>query len=852
MNLKPTVKIKRNNLSRRIVSLTVFWDAIYLVIVVAVIAFVYISSANQSKMENANTQASTAYLAIQAFSDETFSDLNALASDQDIIDYMKYLNSASSPTITDPLNPNYDMYQAFLTKLDSIVGYDNGGIYDFIFIASEHNCSTGTDGCYIGSGEHYSSDSWSLHERPWFLDLGSNHEVISSPYLDSLTSDMVITFVQKIEDSGSVIGYLGIDVLVQNLDSVIYVYDYFSAEEGKYLILFEEKDNAYQILHFSNSDYPNYSLASSNDFASIDHNYGFTSGMNNIVTSFQYDGVDSTEVFGEDYFISSYQILGTNWILSVLVTDNQSIGLQGAFFILLCSVIGLMGIVSMILSRKINRTLSPINNILDSIDEIKNGNYDVKIEVEERNELKSVADALNLMSKEIGKQVDLVYDTYVYDHLTGLKNRKAVHTEIDEALFDGVDKVAVCLLDIDNFKSINVTKGQNIADELLKAITARLKSTLRYKEYIYFNSGNEFVFIIPKVKQLETVEAEVLKVIESFQDPLEVMNLKVDVRIHLGIAIYPSDGKNMSELMKKCDTALYKAKESSSAKFVFYNDQLTREVNYRAQINEELSLALEKNQLYLKYQPLIDNKNEIYGFEALVRWNSPTLGEISPNIFIANAEESHLIIPIGTWILKEACATQVKLKKQFQKSFKMSINVSPVQIIQKDFIDVLRRIIRETQIDPQDLVLEITEGVLIETTIYLDETIHFLHEVGAKIALDDFGTGYASLTYLRQIPFDNLKIDKSFVDGIFAGKKDHSIIGTIVDLVHNLDMKVVAEGVETRKQYEYLKQISTDIFQGFLFSKALELEDLKKFIDQFYKVAKTKRVDVFASKDYTE
>jgi EAL domain-containing protein (putative c-di-GMP-specific phosphodiesterase class I) len=308
----------------------------------------------------------------------------------------------------------------------------------------------------------------------------------------------------------------------------------------------------------------------------------------------------------------------------------------------------------------------------------------------------------------------------------------------------------------------------------------------------------------------------------------------------------------MNELMKKCDTALYKARSVPNVKFVFYNDQLMREVNYKAQISEELANAIEHNQLYLLYQPLVDNKSEIYGFEALVRWKSPTLGEVSPQVFIANAEESHLIIPIGTWILREACKTQVLLKEIFNKDFVISVNVSPVQIVQKDFTDVLRRIIRETDIDPKSLVLEITEGVLVESTIYLEETINFLHDIGAKIALDDFGTGYASLTYLRKIPFDNLKIDKSFVDGIFATKKDHSIIGTIVELVHNLDMKVVAEGVETRKQYEYLKQISTDVFQGFLFSKPLAIADLKKYVDQFYKVARTKRLDVFASKDYYE
>ncbi|MGD9909169.1 MAG: EAL domain-containing protein [Candidatus Izemoplasmatales bacterium] len=850
--MRTTVKVKQNSLSRRIVSLTVFLDALFLVLIMAVLAFIFISSSRQNKMDTAMSSSEATVSAIQAFYDETFSMIDSLSKDQDIIDYLTYLSSASSPIVTNPSDSHYVLYENFMSKLDSMSHYNNGGIYDFVFVASENACSSGSDGCYIGSDEHYSDASWNLSQRPWFIDLGEKNAVVSHPYLDSLTSEMTITFVMKVYDGENLIGYIGMDVWVSSIASAVNLYDYTSDQAGKYIVITEMNNEQSVILYFSNENYPLYTLANTSQFDTIDSNYGFQNGMASLLNDSINSSIVEISTLGDTYFVYQETLTGGSWTVSVLVEDTQRIGLEAAFFILLGLIMGLMAVVSLILSKKINQTLSPINNIIESIDEIKNGNYDVKIKVNENNELKYVADALNLMSKEIGKQVNLVYETYVFDQLTGLKNRKAVHSDIDEALFNGTDKVAVCLLDIDNFKSINVTKGQNIADELLKSIASRLKMTLRYKEYVYFNSGNEFVFIVPKVKQLETVESEILRVIENFQDPLEVKNIKVDVKVHIGVSIYPSDGKNMTELMKKCDTALYKAKESQSVKFVFYNDQLTREVNYRAQINEELSLALGRNQLYLKYQPLIDSRNEIYGFEALVRWKSPTLGEISPQIFIANAEESHMIIPIGTWILREACRTQVKLKAQFGKSFVMSINVSPVQIIQKDFIDVLKRVIRETEIDPQDLVLEITEGVLIESTIYLEETINFLHNIGARIALDDFGTGYASLTYLRKIPFDNLKIDKSFVDGIFAGKKDHSIIGTIVDMVHNLDMKVVAEGVETRKQYEYLKQISTDIFQGFLFSKALELDELKKYIDQFYKVAKAKRIDVFAAKDYAE
>ena len=851
--MRNTVKTRQNSLSKRIVSLTIFLDALFLVLVMATLSFVYFNNLDKTKIQSAEVEAMSATSAIEAFLNDTETSLSSLAQDSDIISYLQVINTANSPIISDQLDPNYVTYQSFLTKIESVLEYSASGVYDYIFVASDNNCSTGIDGCYVGANELVSDNTWALHQRPWFIDLASSDYAVSYPYVDSITGEYVITFVQKVYNGDSFIGYIGIDVLVTNISNVIYAYDFYSDSESKSLAIFIHRDTDIQILHFSDSAYPDYTLLSGDQISAQDQIYGFqTDGMSSLLSNITEDTGHNLDLFGKNYYVSENYINTSKWTVTVLIENGSILGIETAFIIMLGLILGLMVFISLILGKKINKTLSPINDILDSIDEIKNGNYDVSVHISENNELKYVADALNIMSKEIGKQVNLVYQSYVFDPLTGLKNRRAIHPEIDDEILVASDKVAICLLDVDNLKNINVTKGQNIGDELLKAIALRLTNTLRNKKNIYFNGGNEFVFLIPSVKHLEAVESEIKKVLESFQEPLIIKNIKVEVKIHIGISIFPSDGKNMTELMKKCDTALYKAREAGLGKYVFYNDQLTREVNYRTQVNDELATALERKQLMLKYQPLIDNKNEIYGFEALVRWKSPVLGDISPQIFIAHAEESHMIIPIGTWILREACETQVKLKKMFQKAFVISVNVSPVQIIQKDFLDLLKRIIKETDIDPKELVLEITEGVLIESTIYLEETINFLHEIGAKIALDDFGTGYASLTYLRKIPFDNLKIDKSFVDGIFANKKDHSIIGTIVELVHNLEMKVVAEGVETRKQYEYLKQIQTDIFQGFLFSKALEFNDLIKYIDQFYKVAKTKRIDVFGAKDYHE
>lgn len=848
------LKPKQNSLARKIVSLTVFLDALFLVLVMAVLTFVYLDNLDKTETARLDTETLNVSGSIGAFVADARSDVSILSEDPSIIDYLVYIENGGAPIVTDTSEPDYITYVNFKSEIDSLYQFSYEGVYNFIFLASANNCSTGTDGCYIGTGDEISGPDWALTERQWYLDLGNGDEAVSSPYLDALTGENAITFAHKVYDGDTLVGYAGIDVLLSSLQDVFTAYDYYADNVSKSFTILEAKGTTVTVLHTSDASLVGYELVSETEIDALDQTNGYPgSGMMAVIDGINLSGAhQKLNLFGEKYLVEYQAIPGTDWIVTVFIASGPALSLEITFLIILGGILILMLFVSLILSGNIKKTLSPIDDILESIEEIKHGNYNIHVQVKENNELKHVADALNIMSREIGKQVELVYKSFVYDNLTGLKNRKASHQEIDEILKKETDKTAICLLEVDNLKSINVTKGQTVSEELLKNFAARLRKAVGNMDYIYANGGNEFVFLIPGVKSLEKVEYEINRVLESFVDPIDVSGLKVDVMLHAGLAIYPSDGRNIVDLIKRADVALFKARETQGSKYVFYNDQLTKEVSYRAQISEQLAQAIKNQQLYLKYQPLVDNKNEIYGFEALVRWKSPTLGEISPQIFVANAEESHLIIPIGNWILHQACLAQVELKKRFDKKFVMSVNVSPVQLMQKDFIDVLRRIIRDTEIDPKFLVLEITEGVLIESSIYLEEVVDYLHEVGARIALDDFGTGYASLTYLKQIPFDNLKIDKSFVDGIFGPKKDHSIIGTIVQLVHNLDMTVIAEGVEKRKQYEYLKQISTDVFQGYLFAKPLVFEEASRYVDQFYKVAKNKRIDVFASKDYFE
>jgi diguanylate cyclase (GGDEF)-like protein len=852
-----TIRLRKNRISKRIVSLTVLLTALFLVIVMAILAYLFVSASKASKEQTALTHSGNTAAALQAFVDDTKATISQIAQNADVILYLTQIRAGQELLPDGSIPERQLLYNRVMQIFNTVQAYSSEAIFDFVFLATDFNCTEGPDGCYIGSGTVTSPATWSLSDRPWYQNhIGQDADFsVSLPYLDQRTGEYVITYVHTIYAGTVPIGTIGIDTYLHTIPAILAKYEHGSAEAIKDTLLFHQSETTSTILYFSNPDHQEYALLTGAQIAAVDQTAGFSSdGLANIVNreTITFGAVSEASVLGVNHYVFFEAIPDTDWIVVVMTPNPTLLGIEWTYVILLASVIATVVLISVILTKRINKTLAPIGQILTSIDEIKKGNFNSRIKVKDNNELKTVADAINMMSQEIGDQIDLVYKSYLYDSITGLKTRRASHGQIEEEYLVGNEKTAILLIDVDNLKNINVTKGQSVGDEILKAFAERLQKAVRYPDAVYFNGSNEFIFIMPKIKNLELVESEIQRVFDRFRDPIAIKNLKIEVRSHIGVAVYPYDGKTMDDLIKKCDTALFKAKEAGRGSYVFYNDQITREVTYNAQINEQLADALDKGQLYLKYQPLIDNKSEIYGFEALVRWNSPTLGEISPQVFIANAEESQMIIPIGNWILKEACRTQVLLRERFQKPFVMSVNVSPVQILQKDFIDVLKAVIRETDIDPKQLVLEITENVVMESSYLLEKTIEFIHEIGAKIALDDFGTGYASLTYLRQLPFDNLKIDKSFVDGIFASKKDHSIIGTIVELVHNLNMKVVAEGVETRKQYEFLKQITTDIFQGFLFSKPLSYDDVIEYIDQFYKVARQKRIDVFANKDYSE
>jgi len=839
---------KKTSISKRIVTLTVFVDMIFLIIVTTAFLFYIFIRINQNKNEIVNNQTQAIVNYTDKFLSGIKKDVDLLSTNEKVIDYINYINDGNAPLISE-LDEEYHIYYDFIISLNSVVDHQHENAYDLIFVATDFNCLTATDGCAVTNNGDLLYETWFVSERPWYIELGDNEEILTEPYVDALSFEYTFTYVKRVYDGENHIGYIGVDMSLISLAKVFDSLDRDINGEIAEILIFSNFESEPALVFFSKPIYDDYFMITHDQFLALDQEKDFAKqGLYELINNYDENNIVSTKLFGNDYLVTYNNLEDYGWQFVILVDNTMLFSMEIIFAFLLAGIVILVYLISLLLNSRIQRLMAPINTIISSLEEIKNGNYSVRVNLIENNEIKHIGDSINLMSREIEKQVNLVYETFAYDNLTGLKNISAASIDINKYVLSGNRKAAVCIFQVENIKNINIIKGQIVGDNLLKTIALELKTILGNSEYIYANGHDEFIYIMTNINSLQDVEKNISRILAHFKEPLTVKNIKLEVKFYIGIAVYPADGSVLDDLIKKSDTALYKAKQLGSKRYLFYNENIAREISYKAQVSEQLAKVIDNNELYLKYQPLIDIKNELYGFEALVRWHSPILGDVSPVNFISNAEENYMIVPIGYWVLKEACFMQVRMKALFNQEFNISVNISSIQLMQFDFVESVKSIIKETDISAEYLTLELTESVFLDSTVMIEEKISDLKELGVKFSLDDFGTGYASLTYLRQIAFDNIKIDKSFIDGIFGTENDHKIVGTIVNLVHNLDMKVIAEGVESKRQYEYLKQLATDVFQGYMISEPITEEALIAFIKLFYKIAKARRIDVLATK----
>ena len=406
-----------------------------------------------------------------------------------------------------------------------------------------------------------------------------------------------------------------------------------------------------------------------------------------------------------------------------------------------------------------------------------------------------------------------------HDALTGLANRVLFHDHLEAAIARARagHGAAVLCLDLDFFKNVNDSLGHHIGDELLRAVTSRLRSELREGDLVARLGGDEFAFIQSDTDGPESAEALAARIIRLLGAPYEVAGNELVIGASIGIALVPEDGADADTLLRNADLALYQAKADGRGVARRFDRRMDTVVQQRRALEMDLRRALEHDELRVYYQPLIDVQSRaVSGFEALLRWQHPVRGLVPPTEFVSIAEEIGLIVPIGEWVLRRACRDAVA----WPDSVKVAVNLSPVQFGRPGLVQMVADALRESGLRPGRLELEITEGAMLADTEATLATLDALHRLGTRIAMDDFGTGYSSLSYLRRFPFDKVKIDRSFVEGLGQGGDCDAIVGAVTQLCGRLGMTTTAEGVETEAQMRLLTLGRCTEVQGYLFSQA--------------------------------
>jgi diguanylate cyclase (GGDEF)-like protein len=390
-------------------------------------------------------------------------------------------------------------------------------------------------------------------------------------------------------------------------------------------------------------------------------------------------------------------------------------------------------------------------------------------------------------------------------------------------------KVAVLFIDLDHFKYVNDTLGHHVGDELLQAVSARIENMLRKSDTVARMGGDEFTIIVRDFSQIEILGHLSEKLIQQLKEVFILDEEEIFIGASIGIAIYPQDGTDLASLSMNADTAMYQAKEKGRNAYCFFNPEMNKNNEHRLMLERDLRYALDRNQLYLYYQPKIDLlTGKLIGVEALIRWKHHDRGLISPIDFIPLAEETGLIVPIGDWVLQEACNQAALWVSRDSKPIRMAVNLSARQFQQhEELIKSVETALQVSGLNPNMLELELTESMVMGDVNEAIQTMHALRGLGVQLAIDDFGTGYSSLEYLKRFPINTLKIDQSFVRDLTVDSDDASIVQAIIALAHSLKLGVVAEGIETQTQHEFLQNNNCAIGQGYLFSKPLPVDELE-------------------------
>ncbi len=451
-----------------------------------------------------------------------------------------------------------------------------------------------------------------------------------------------------------------------------------------------------------------------------------------------------------------------------------------------------------------------------------------------RKQLHSQSEQMEEYTKQLSENEEKLNSLSYFDMLTELPNRLMILNRIDLLLSysDTPERFSVAIIDIDDFKRINDTAGYNVGDIYLVTAAFRLREAIHGSDFLGRLGGDEFALIIQRQMSREKIESYMRSLQDTLKKPTEIGNVQYSTGACIGVAAYPEDGTSAEELLKYADMAMYQAKENGKNTVQLFQEQMKNAVLQSIEFENNMKYAVSNGEMFMVYQPQYDSiSKRLRGFEALIRWQSPKLGFVSPARLIETAEKTGQIISLGEWILRRAC-------EDFRKiigcsNVLLAVNISAVQLMEPSFREMVQSVLKELDFNPRRLELEITESVFISASEDAAGLLRELKNLGIRIALDDFGTGYSSLSYLQKLPVDLLKLDKSFINTLNDPESKRQIVGDIIRLTHQMGMKVIAEGVENQVQLEYLQENECDYIQGFLWGRPLCKQDLcMKFFPQ--------------------
>ena len=514
----------------------------------------------------------------------------------------------------------------------------------------------------------------------------------------------------------------------------------------------------------------------------------------------------NTKGFYAVIVVSVLQIVAT---IVAMIRFDDTFALNG----LATTILSLI-IVGIILAYN-RRVAREIGRVAAKTEELEQANTDLKKREEETKRQNTLLKEYNRAMKE---NEERLYQMNHFDTVTGLPNRVKITDRMDLLISILSNKnmpFALIYVDLDNFKTINDSMGHKVGDMVLQSAASRLTSSIDQEDMIGRWGGDEFAIIV----QRQFSDEDMLNYVENLRDtlskPFSIEESEYTVTASFGVSFFPQDGTTSAELIKCAETAMYKAKEYGKNMVQFFRKEMKDDIMRKMKYESKLLSSIKNRELYLAFQPQFDMKErKLRGFEALCRWNSERFGEVPPTEFIPVAESVGFIVPLGEWVLETACLTLNRIKETYNWDGIMSVNISAVQLMSPMFLQSVKRIIQKTGVDTKNLEFEVTESVMVSNVDYAVKVLKEISAMGITVALDDFGTGYSSLNYLQQLPINVLKIDKSFVDELPIKNAQRLMVGSIIGLVHQMKIKVVAEGVDDRRQLDILTKYQCDFVQG--------------------------------------